>query len=118
VAKITSRPRASVVTTRARPVRIIVSESDFLPCCTISSPRLKRRLKTAADTASACWAVSIEKSGTRRMSSRLDTIVDINQSFFAYPPGHRKVLRSTHGVARNPHGDSLQSRHLESMTWQ
>ena len=42
----TSRPRESAVSTRARPVSRMKSAFDFLPCSTTISPRRKRRLTT------------------------------------------------------------------------
>src|SRR3990167_3087461 len=72
VARITSRPRESAVTTRARPVSTMARQLDFFPCSTMHSPRLKRRLTTASATDSACACVSVENSGTRRIKSRLD----------------------------------------------
>jgi len=75
VAKITSCPSRSAATTRARPLTRTNSASVFLPCSTIVSPRLKRRLTTASANAAICSSVSIANSGARRISSRFVNII-------------------------------------------
>src|SRR3569832_2721603 len=79
---------------------------DFSPCSTTISPRLKRRLTTASATASAWFAVRSANSGTRRMSSRLDSI-DISIDPF-WRGAHRWVLTigaiAKRGVDTRNHG--------------
>src|SRR6187397_3174566 len=96
----TSRPRESAVSTRARPVSRMNRAFDFLPCSTTISPRRKRRLTTLSAMPWACSLVSNENSGTRRMRSRLESIA-IGEPF--------QYKRAPGGAARKYHADLVEA---------